>query len=119
MTLLPADPPQAWPRFTSTLRSTAVTARVGTVLGCCFAICFVTGVLSHYQYQPWSWLPEPAAPAWGYRVTQGLHVITGIALIPLLLVKLWSVYPKLFVWPPVRSLLHGLERASVAVLVSS
>ena len=105
--------------FGSTLRSTAVTARVGRVLGICFAICFVTGVLSHYQYQPWSWLPEPARPVWGYRLTQGLHVTTGIATIPLLLVKLWSVYPRLFEWPPVRSLLHGLERASVAVLVSS
>ena len=92
----PRRTPHWWPRFTSPLRSTAVTARVGRVLGIASAICFVTGLLSHYQYHPWSWLPEPASPVWLYRVTQGLHVATGIATIPLLLVKLWSVYPKLF-----------------------
>ncbi|MGH8862471.1 MAG: molybdopterin-dependent oxidoreductase [Jatrophihabitantaceae bacterium] len=113
------DPPAAWPRFASTLRSTAVTARLGRVLGICIAMCFVTGLLSHYQYSPWRWLPEPASPVWLYRVTQGVHVATGTAAIPLLLVKLWSVYPNLFRWPPARSALHGLERASVAVLVST
>ncbi|MEO8889004.1 MAG: molybdopterin-binding protein, partial [Jatrophihabitantaceae bacterium] len=116
---LPESPPRIWPRFTSPLHSPAVVARVGRVLGICFAICFVTGVLSHYQYQPWSWLPEPATPAWGYRLTQGVHVITGITSIPLLLVKLWAVYPKLFEWPPARSLVHALERISIAVLVST
>ena len=79
-----------------------MTARLGRVLGICFGICFVTGLLSHYQYHPWTWLPEPASPVWGYRVTQGVHVATGMATIPLLLVKLWSVYPNLFRWPPVR-----------------
>ena len=44
---------------------------------------------------------------------------TGTAIIPLLLIKLWSVYPNLFRWPPVRSVKHGLERLSVAILVSS
>lgn len=116
---LPETPPPFWPRFTSPLRSTAVTARVGRVLGICLGICFVTGLLSHYQYQPWSWLPEPAAPVWGYRVTQGLHVATGTAAIPLLLVKLWSVYPKLFRWPAVKSALQALERLSIALLVAS
>lgn len=111
--------PQRWPTFTSPLRSTAVTARLGRVLGICFAICFVTGLLSHYQYQPWSWLPEPANPVWLYRVTQGLHVATGTAAIPLLLVKLWSVYPNLFRWPPITSVKHAAERLSVFVLVSS
>ena len=101
------------------MHSPAVAARVGRVLGICFGICFVTGMLSHYQYHPWTWLPEPASPVWAYRLTQGLHVITGITSIPLLLVKLWTVYPKLFEWPPVRSVLHGLERASIAVLVAS
>jgi DMSO/TMAO reductase YedYZ molybdopterin-dependent catalytic subunit len=96
-----------------------VTARVGRVLGICFGICFVTGMLSHYQYHPWTWLPEPASPVWGYRVTQGIHVATGTASIPLILVKLWSVYPNLFRWPAVKSVKHALERASVAILVSS
>ena len=116
---LPENPPPLWPKFSSPLRSTALTARVGRVLGICFGICFATGLLSHYQYQPWSWLPEPATPVWGYRLTQGLHVLTGIATIPLLLVKLWSVFPKLFAWPPAKSLSKTLERLSIAVLVSS
>jgi hypothetical protein len=111
--------PERWPAFSSPVRSTALTARIGRVLGICFGICFATGMLSHYQYAPWSWLPEPASPAWLYRFTQGLHVTTGTATIPLLLVKLWSVYPNLFRWPAVRSLKHGAERLSVFVLVSS
>lgn len=111
--------PRRWPRFTSSLRSTAVTARIGRVLGIALGICFVTGLLSHYQYHPWSWLPEPASPVFLYRVTQGVHVATGTASIPLLLIKLWSVYPNLFRWPPARSVTHALERLSVAVLVSS
>jgi DMSO/TMAO reductase YedYZ molybdopterin-dependent catalytic subunit len=111
--------PAWWPRFSSTLRSTALTARLGRVLGIAVGICFLTGLASYYQYLPWSWLPNPAAPAWGYRVTQGLHVATGTAIIPLLLIKLWSVYPNLFRWPPIHSVRHGVERFSVALLVSS
>jgi hypothetical protein len=111
--------PERWPAFSSPVRSTALTARIGRVLGVCFGICFVTGMLSYYQYHPWSWLPEPASPVWLYRFTQGLHVATGTATIPLLLVKLWSVYPNLFRWPAVRSLKHAAERLSVFVLVST
>jgi hypothetical protein len=116
---LPENPPSRWPKFRSPLRSTALTARLGRVLGICFSVCFVTGLLSHYQYHPWSWLPEPSAPVFLYRFTQGLHIATGTATIPLLFVKLWSVYPKLFQWPPVKSVLHALERLSVGLLVSS
>jgi hypothetical protein len=94
-------------------------ARIGRVLGICFTICFVTGILSYYQYHPWNWLPEPAHPIWGYRLTQGVHVITGIATIPLLLVKLWAVYPKLFAWPPAKSIIEGVERLTIALFVSS
>lgn len=89
------------------------------MLGICFSVCFVTGLLSHYQYAPWAWLPEPASPVWLYRVTQGAHVVTGTATIPLLLVKLWSVYPNLFRWPTIRGRKHALERLSVFVLVST
>src|SRR5439155_6760043 len=117
--VLPDSPPRWWPAFDRRLRSAAVTARVGRVLGIALGTCFLTGLLSHYQYHPWSWLPEPATPAWGYRLTQGVHVITGIASIPLLLVKLWSVFPLLFQWPPARSLIHAVERLSIAVLISS
>jgi DMSO/TMAO reductase YedYZ molybdopterin-dependent catalytic subunit len=108
-----------WPKFSSPLHSPAVVARVGRLLGIFIAVCFVTGLLSHYQYQPWHWLPWPASPVWGYRLSQGLHVMTGVAAIPLLLLKLWTVYPRLFEWPPARSVLHGLERLSIAVLVST
>jgi hypothetical protein len=111
--------PGVWPHFSSPLRSTALTARLGSMVGICFGICFVTGLLSHYQYHPWSGLPEPAVPVFLYRVTQGTHVATGIATIPLLLVKLWSVYPNLFRWPAVRSVKHALERGSVFVLVAA
>jgi DMSO/TMAO reductase YedYZ molybdopterin-dependent catalytic subunit len=115
----PAATPSRWPHFSSPLRSTAVTARLGLALGVCFGICFVTGLLSAYQYHPWSWLPEPAHPVWLYRVTQGIHVATGTATIPLLLVKLWSVYPNLFRRPLIRSPRHALERLSVFILVAS
>jgi hypothetical protein len=111
--------PRWWPRFTSTLRSTAVTSRIGLVLGVAIAILFVTGLLSHYQYEPWRWLPVPARPLWGYRLTQGIHVATGTATIPLLLFKLWSVYPNQFRFPPVRSIRHGIARATVAILVAT
>jgi hypothetical protein len=111
--------PRWWPRFTSTLRSTAVTSRIGLVLGIAIAILFVTGLLSHYQYEPWRWLPVPARPLWGYRLTQGIHVATGTATIPLLLFKLWSVYPNQFRFPPVRSIRHGIARVTVAILVAT
>ena len=109
--------------FTSRLRSPAVAARVGLWLGICFGICFLTGLLSHYAQEPNQPIPFPTSPSWGYRVTQGLHVTTGVAAIPLLLVKLWSVYPKLFERPPFGNLrklaVNALERASIGVLVAS
>ncbi|WP_226759563.1 molybdopterin-dependent oxidoreductase [Arthrobacter sp. SO3] len=61
----------------------------------------------------------PTSPVWIYQLTQGLHVTAGIAAIPLLLAKLWSVYPELLTWPPVKSPVHGLERASIALFISS
>ncbi|MGG2461500.1 molybdopterin-dependent oxidoreductase [Streptomyces sp. RGM 3693] len=94
---------------------------VGRWLGLTVGLCFATGLLSHVLQHPPHWLVDhlPSRPAWGYRLTQGLHVASGTAALPLLLAKLWTVYPKLFVWPPVRSARHALERISVAVLVAS
>jgi DMSO/TMAO reductase YedYZ molybdopterin-dependent catalytic subunit len=46
-------------------------------------------------------------------------VATGIAAIGLLTAKLWSVYPKLFAWPPARTVGHALERLSVLVLIAA
>lgn len=88
------------------------------MLGISVGVCFVTGMISHLHQHPVGWLPLPPSPAWGYQVTQGAHVAFGIACVPLVLVKLFSVYPLLLQWPPVRGLKHGLERLSVAVLVS-
>lgn len=107
------------PTITSPLRDTRVTARVGRALGIAIAIAFVTGLISHLHQNPVSWLPLPPNPVWGYRLTQGLHVASGLASIPLVLVKLFSVYPRLFEWPPARSVSHALERISIAVLVAS
>lgn len=108
--------------FTSWLRSPAVTARVGVWLGACFGLAFVTGLISHWAQTPSPWLPFPTSPSWGYRVTQGAHVISGTAAVPLLLVKLWTVFPKLVARPPREArdlVLHGLERISIAVLVGA
>ena len=109
--------------FTSRARGTELTARVGTALGIAFGICFLTGIWSHYQYASPGWLPIGPDPTQLYRVTQGLHIITGMAAIPLLLVKLWSVYPRLFILPPKKVspalLVDLLEKASIGVLVSA
>ncbi|MCW2843771.1 MAG: reductase [Nocardioides sp.] len=116
---LPAPPSDE--QFTSRLRSAAVAARIGLWLGICFAIAFVTGLISHYAQNHSQPIPFPTSPSWGYRVTQGLHVTAGTAAVPLLLVKLWTVYPRLFIRPPrgARKLaVEGLERASIGVLVA-
>lgn len=98
------------------LRGTAVTARVGLALGVAVTICFVTGLISHFIQHPQPWFFWPTRPVWLYQFTQGLHVIAGIAAIPLLLVKLWSVYPKLFERPIIGGLTRQIERASILVL---
>jgi DMSO/TMAO reductase YedYZ molybdopterin-dependent catalytic subunit len=104
--------------FHSALHDERSASLVGTALGVAFAIAFVTGLISHELQHPASWWPLPTSPVWFYRFTQGLHVASGLAAIPLLLAKLWTVYPRLFAWPPVTSLLHGLERLSIFVLIS-
>ena len=134
---LPQTPPPgpfrraAW---RSPLRGPWLTSVLGAALLVGIPIVFVTGLLSYVAYEPalgrnsligdpgvldfyvFSW---PTSPSWLYGLTQGLHVTVGIALVPIVLVKLWSAMPKLFEWPPVRSPAHGLERASLALLVSS
>jgi hypothetical protein len=93
-----------------------VTSRVGLWLGITFGICFLTGLLSHFIQRGPAWFYWPSEPVNLYRVTQGLHIICGVAAIPLLLAKLWSVFPKLFGRPLIRSLGHALERGSILVL---
>lgn len=109
------------PAFRGTLHDKRTATVIGRWLAAAVLVCFLTGVISHYVQHPSGWLIDvlPSRPSWGYRLTQGLHITSGIAAIPLLFVKLWTVYPRLFAWPPVRSVHHGLERISVAVLVAS
>lgn len=105
--------------FTSPVHDRTVVARMGLWLGSAFTICFLTGLLSHLHQHPVGWLPIPTGPVWGYRVTQGIHVATGTASVPLLLAKLYAAYPRLFTRPVVGSPVVMLERASIAVLVGS
>lgn len=106
-------------RFPSRLRSPRLTSQLGLILGTAFAICLVTGYISHAIQHPPAWFFWPSRPVGLYRLTQGLHIATGIAIVPLLGAKIWSVYPKLFRWPPARDLAHGLERLSLLVLVAA
>jgi DMSO/TMAO reductase YedYZ molybdopterin-dependent catalytic subunit len=118
----------------SPLRGPWLTAVLGLVLLIGLPIVIVTGMLSNVAYQPglsaanalgrniggpldfylFAW---PTNPSWLYALTQGLHVTIGLALFPVLLTKLWSVIPRLFEWPAVRSPAHALERLSLALLV--
>ena len=88
----------------------------------CFGLAFLTGLVSHYAQNPTQPVPFPTSPAWGYRFTQGLHVISGTAAVPLLLVKLWTVYPLLLARPSMRLkrlVVEMAERLSILVLVGS
>jgi DMSO/TMAO reductase YedYZ molybdopterin-dependent catalytic subunit len=136
MTRFPATPPPGpfRPAFwRSPLRGPWLTAALGSALLVLVSIVIVTGFLSHVAYEPdlrgnaivpagadlplnFGW---PTRPSWLYAVTQGLHVTVGLAAIPFLLAKLWSVIPRLFVWPPVASPAQAIERLAIALLVSS
>ncbi|MFD7325663.1 molybdopterin-dependent oxidoreductase [Streptomyces sp. NPDC059875] len=119
--MTPRIAPPPLPSFRGRLHDPRTATAIGRWLGLALTVCFVTGVISHYVQRPPDWLVDvlPSRPTWGYRLTQGLHVASGIAAIPLLMAKLWAVYPRLFVRPPLRSVRHGLERLSVAVLVAA
>src|SRR3954454_22348514 len=136
MRLLPSTPPPGpfRPAFwRSPLRGPWLTAALGSALLVLVTIVAVTGFLSHAAYNPdlghnaivdrahdlpltFDW---PAGPSWLYALTQGLHTNVGLVVIPFLLAKLWSVIPRLFVWPPVSSPARAIERLSIALLVSS
>jgi DMSO/TMAO reductase YedYZ molybdopterin-dependent catalytic subunit len=105
--------------FRSPLRRPALIGRLGLALAVTFGVCFATGLISHLIQHPPGWFGWPTRPVHLYRVTQGVHVATGLATVPLLGAKLWSVYPRLFAWPPLRDARHAAERAGVALLVST
>jgi DMSO/TMAO reductase YedYZ molybdopterin-dependent catalytic subunit len=118
-------------RFRSPLRGPWLTSVFGLVLLIALPIVILTGLLSYIAYAPklgqaipadvgWLRLPVfdwPTRPSWLYRLTQGLHVGLGLLIIPVVLAKLWSVIPRLFVWPPARSIAQLLERLSLLMLV--
>ncbi|MFE2023110.1 molybdopterin-dependent oxidoreductase [Streptomyces sp. NPDC059499] len=130
---LPERLPSAPGFWRSPVRGVPFTAVLGLVLLVGITLLFVTGLLSYAAYNPdldpvndktpgkgllgfylFAW---PTGPHWLYRLTQGLHVTVGVVLVPVLLAKLWSVVPRLFALPPVRSLGHALERISLLLLV--
>jgi hypothetical protein len=106
-------------RLESPVRTTRMAVVIGRLLAVAFLVCFATGLYSHFLQDPLPWMVFPTEPAQLYGWTQGIHLATGIAAVPLLLAKLWTVYPRLFAWPPVTSLGTLLERVSIAVLVAS
>ena len=105
------------PATPGSVRDERSAALLGAALGVAFTVCFVTGVLSHLIQDPPGWFTWPSRPAGAYRVNQGVHVLTGLAAIPLLLAKVWVVHPKLFERPVVRSVAHGAERLALLPLV--
>lgn len=106
--------------FPSRLHDERIAAILGIALGICFLVCFATGLVTQFAQHPLDlgFLSMPASPGWLYRVTQGTHVAAGTLAIPLLLAKLWTVYPRLFTWPPVRGFGHAIERISLVPLVA-
>ncbi|GAA4629445.1 molybdopterin-dependent oxidoreductase [Actinoallomurus vinaceus] len=116
----------------SPVRGPWLTSVFGVVLLVGITMLAVTGLLSYAAYDPrlagndltpqkgvlgfylFDW---PTRPVWLYRLSQAIHVILGITLVPVLLAKLWSVIPKLFDWPPARSPAQALERVSLLLLV--
>jgi DMSO/TMAO reductase YedYZ molybdopterin-dependent catalytic subunit len=128
---IPVPPPAHPKTWRSPLRGTWLTSVFGALLLVGLPVVIVTGLLSYSAYGPqfgqampadvgYLHLPYfdwPTDPPWLYRLTQGLHVTLGMVLTPLVLAKLWSVVPKLFAWPPVRSLAQLVERVSLLALV--
>ena len=118
-------------RWRSPLRGPWLTSVFGTVLLIGLPIMIITGLLSYMAYAPrfgqalpahvgWLKLPTfdwPSRPAWLYRLTQGVHVGLGLVLVPVVIAKLWSVIPRLFIWPPARSIAQVLERISLVMQV--
>jgi DMSO/TMAO reductase YedYZ molybdopterin-dependent catalytic subunit len=133
---IPVSPPPGPFRrsfWRSPIRGPWLTSVLGLVLLAFIPVMFATGLLSYAAYNPdlgpvndltpgkgllgfylFSW---PTHPIWLYRLNQGVHVTLGLTLVPVLLFKLWSVLPKLFEWPPLRSPAHALERLSLFLLV--
>jgi hypothetical protein len=92
---------------------------IGRLLAIAFLLCFGTGLYSHFLQEPEPWMRFSTVPAQLYQVTQGIHITAGIACFPLILGKLYTIYPQLFQTPAVKGPLHLLERASIALFVGA
>src|SRR5579875_211598 len=118
-------------RWRSPIRGPWLTSVLGAVLLVGIPVEFATGLLSYAAYDPrlggdpnpdhgvfgtylFGWV---TSPSWTYRAVQGVHVMLGIALVPVVLAKLWSVIPKLFVRPTWASVSEVLERLSLLLVV--
>ena len=112
------------------MRGPWLTSVFGLVLLIGIPIEFLTGLVSYAAYNPRLNDPNPdhgilgfylfdwvTSPSWLYRVTEGTHVMLGLALVAVVVAKLWSVIPKLFAWPPWRSIAQLLERLSLILVV--
>jgi DMSO/TMAO reductase YedYZ molybdopterin-dependent catalytic subunit len=119
-------------RWRSPIRGPWLTSVFGAVLLVGIPVEFVTGLLSYAAYNPklagndpnpdhglfglylFDWLTRPS---WLFRVIEGVHVIGGLVLVPVVLAKLWSVMPKLFAWPAARTVARLVERVSLLMIV--
>ncbi|WP_241984580.1 molybdopterin-dependent oxidoreductase [Cryobacterium adonitolivorans] len=110
---------EARAQLASPVRNPRTATVIGRLLGLAFLLCFGTGLYSHFLQQPLPWMTFPTRPAGLYQVTQGTHIVAGIACFPLLLAKLYVVFPQLFRYPPVTSFADFLERASIALFVGA
>jgi len=133
--LFPRNPPPGPAEesfWQSPIRGPWLTSLLGSMLFPLVVLVGFTGFMSHAAYNPdlatnniiprdrdlnlllFDW---PTHPSWLYALNQGTHTIVGLVVVPLILAKLWSVFPKLFAWPPVRSPAQALERVSLLLLV--
>ncbi|WP_327015525.1 molybdopterin-dependent oxidoreductase [Cryobacterium sp. GrIS_2_6] len=103
----------------SPVRNPRLATVIGRLLGLAFVLCFGTGLYSHFLQEPLPGMHFATRPELLYQFTQGTHIIAGIACFPLLLAKLYVVFPDLFQQPPVKSFLNVLERASIALFVGA
>ena len=103
----------------SPVRNPRMATVIGRLLGLAFVLCFGTGLYSHFLQEPLPGMHFATRPELLYQFTQGTHIVAGIACFPLLLAKLYIVFPDLFQQPPVKSFLHVLERGSIALFVGA
>ena len=110
---------EARAQLASPVRNPRMATVIGRLLGLAFLLCFGTGLFSHFLQQPLPWMTFPTRPVGLYQLSQGTHIVAGIACFPLLLAKLYVVFPQLFQYPPVTSFANLLERASIALFVGA